>query len=131
MDSAADFLSQINNAYRVGKKEMVTSWSNFREILANLMKSKGYFEEVSVVKGDNERKRIELILKYGPGGRPSLTKIKRVSKPGRRFYVSADEIPWPPGGLGDTIVSTPLGLMVGKEARKKNLGGEVICQIFS
>ena len=130
MDPTADFLSQITNAYRVGKKEVVAPWSNFKELLAKLMKSKGYLEEVKVVKGDGPKKQLELVLKYQAGGKPALSKIKRTSKPGRRFYVSSEQIPWPLGGLGDTIVSTSSGLVTGREARKKKIGGEIICQIF-
>lgn len=128
MDPIADFLSQINNAYLVKKKETETSWSKAREALAKLLVSQNYLEKFEIKGKRPVEKKLVLILKYFQK-KPALKKIKRISKPGRKFYVSGDKIPWPLGG-GITIISTSRGLMIGKEARKKNLGGEVICQIW-
>lgn len=132
MDPIADFLSQIINAYSVDKEKVETSWSKFKERLARLLKAQGYLGAIKTSKDGKGKKRIILTLKYTSAGRPVLNKIKRVSTPGRRFYVSTNNMPRSLIGTGRAIIiSTPKGLMTVKQAKKKNLGGEVICQIVS
>ena len=130
MDKIADLLSQIKNAGMAGKNEVKTSWSKMRQGLAEVLAEEGYLGEVTVEKDDKKRKVLVIKLRYDQKGRSVITDLKRVSKPGCRIYTAAHKIPVTLGGVGTTILSTPKGLMIGSEARKKNLGGEVICQIY-
>ncbi len=130
MDTIGNILSQIYNAYIANHQEVETDWSKFREALVNLLVKEGYLKGVKVKKVDKVKKKMIIALQYDSKDRPIVTKIKRVSKPGRRVYATANKIPITLGGTGTTILSTSQGLMIGKEARKKNLGGEVICQIY-
>ncbi len=130
MDKIADLLSQIKNAGMVNKSEVKTSWSKMRQGLAELLAKEGYLDEVKVEKDDKKRKVLVIKLKYDKKGRSVITSLKRVSKPGCRIYTTADKIPVTLGGVGTTVLSTPKGLMTGSQAGKKNLGGEVICQIY-
>jgi len=128
MDSIGNFLSQIKNASMARKRRVETFWSKEREALADLMAKAGFLKKVKTATED-KKKRLILELGYNQKGRPALKEIKRVSRPGRRIYFLARKIPWPLSTKGVVIVSTSRGLMTGREARKKNLGGEVICQI--
>ncbi len=130
MDTIGDFLSQIRNAYLVGKKKVEIPWSKAREALAKLLVTEGYLGRFKVEKIDKVKRKMILDLKYDQKMCPVITGIKRISKPGRRFYTVANKIPWLLEGVGITIISTSEGLMSDKKARKKNLGGEVICQIY-
>ncbi len=130
MDPIADLLSQIKNAYMAGKKEIITPWSKMRQSLVKILVKEGFLDEVKVKKDDKKRKQLVIQMAYTDQGQPVVSQIKRVSKPGRRIYTTADKIPVVLGGLGTTILSTSKGLMTDSEAKKKNLGGEVICQIY-
>jgi len=130
MDTIADLLSQIKNAYMAQKLEVITGWSKMRESLLMVLASLGFIEEVKVEKNDKKRKILKVKLKYDSKGRPVLTEVKRVSKPGCRIYTTAQKIPYVLGGLGSVIISTSKGIMTGKEAKEKNLGGEIICKIY-
>ncbi len=130
MDTIADLLSQIKNAYLAGKSEVRTGWSKMRRNLTEVIAQEGFIDEVKVKKDDKKRKQLVISLTYDDRGRPIVTSIKRVSKPGRRVYTTAEKIPFVLGGKGTVIISTSKGLMTGYEARKKNLGGEIICEIY-
>lgn len=130
MDTIADLLSQIKNAYLAGKSEVRTGWSKMRRNLTEVIAQEGFIDEVKVKKDDKKRKQLVISLTYDDRGRPIITNIKRVSKPGRRVYTTAEKIPFVLGGKGTVIISTSKGLMTGYEARKKNLGGEIICEIY-
>jgi len=130
MDVIGDFLSQIRNAYLAGKQTVSVPFSKQRLALAELMVKNGYLKSVKIENPKALKKNLLINLKYINGSHPALSMIKRVSKPGRRFYANAGNIPWTLGGLGLTVVSTSAGLMSDKEARKNNLGGEIICKIF-
>ena len=130
MDIVGNFLSQINNAYLAGKEKVKTPWSKFREALAKIILKEGYLGKVETEKVDKVKKNLVLTLKYTSDQQPIVTKIKRVSTPGRRVYLSADKLPFTFGGAGSTIISTSTGLTTAKKAKAKNIGGEVICQIY-
>lgn len=130
MDPIADLLSQIKNAYMARNEEVVISWSKFRQNLLEVLEKEGYVGKIKVEKDDKKRKQLFIGLIYDDKGRPVVTEIKRISKPGRRIYTTVDKIPVILDGLGTTIISTSQGLMTGSEARKNNLGGEIICQIY-
>lgn len=130
MDPIADLLSQIKNAYMAGKTEVVTPWSKIRQALVDILVKENYLDEAEVKKIDKVKKQLVIKLKYDNQDRPIVTSIERVSKPGCRVYASADKIPFSLGSVGTTIISTSKGLMTAEKARKKNLGGEVICKLY-
>lgn len=128
MDTVADFLSQIKNAQAVKKETVKVPFSNLRYKMAELLSENGFVGEVKK-KGRDTNKSIIINLKY-EDGRPKIEEMKRVSKPGQRIYKSADEIDEVRGGFGLGIISTSQGLLTDTEARKRHLGGEVLCKVW-
>lgn len=126
-DPIADLLTRIRNASSAGLPIVQLPHSKMKESLARLFLKEGYISEVSV-EGD-KKKQLKLKLKY-TGRQGVIEGIKRISRPGLRTYVASSEIPRVLGGLGVAVVSTPEGVMSGSEARRKNLGGEVVCHIW-
>ncbi|PWU23130.1 30S ribosomal protein S8 [Candidatus Cerribacteria bacterium 'Amazon FNV 2010 28 9'] len=127
-DPIADMLTRIKNAYLARKIEVNVPHSNVKEALANLLVREHYIEAVE--KQDSKPcSQLKIKLRY-VGKRPAMTSVQRISKPGRRVYESAGSIPRSLGGYGITVVSTSSGLLSDKEAKKKNIGGEVICAIW-
>lgn len=129
VDPIANLLSIIFNAYRAKKRMAQVPYSRIKKEILMIIQKEGFLEKVEVQGSKVAEKKITMQLKYH-GKEPALTGIKRVSKPCRRVYARVDKIPPIRLGSGVTIVSTPSGLMTSKEAKKKNLGGEVICQIW-
>ena len=134
-DSIADMLTRIRNASAVGKREVLMPMSKIKYEIAKILKEEGWISDASVIKAGDNRKglqfdQLRLVLKYKKSGRPHITFLKRVSKPGLRVYVGKDELPRVLNNLGIAIISTSQGLMTNKKARKKGLGGEVICEIY-
>ncbi|TSC54384.1 MAG: small subunit ribosomal protein S8 [Microgenomates group bacterium LiPW_16] len=129
-DPIADFLARIKNGYLARKKEMTVPYSKLKENLAKILVEEGYLKEGKrqKAKGKSEDELI-LTLKY-EGKKPALTDVQRVSKPGLRIYVGKRKIPKVLGGLGIVIVSTSKGLMTDEQARKKGLGGELVCKVW-
>lgn len=125
-DSISDLLTRIRNANVVGKRLVVMPYSKMKAQVAEILKDNGYLESVSVAQ-DGGFKSLELTL---PVARDTITSLIRVSKPGRRVYTSANDIPLVLGGRGIVIVSTSGGVMTGRDARKKGLGGELICKVW-
>lgn len=128
-DPIADMLARIKNGYRATKKVVEVPWSKIKEKIAQILVKEGYLKNSKLKTQDSKWKILELELKY-EGKRPVLTDVKRISKPGVRIYAKVDKIPKVKQGVGITILSTSGGLMTDKEARKKKLGGEVICQVW-
>jgi len=131
-DPIADMLTRIRNALAVRKPEVVLPFSKIKFGIAEILKEKGYIKNVEKVeKGSNGNNydEIKIILKY-QGAQPAITSLKRISKPGRRVYAAKDELPKVLNSLGIAIISTSHGLMTNKEAKKHQLGGEVICEIY-
>ena len=126
-DPIADMLTRIRNASLVHKKEAVIPFSKLKLALARLLVREGYIADVEETK--EPKPALVVTLKYA-GGEPAITTIERVSTPGARRYVKKDEIGSVIGGYGLLIVSTSQGLLTGTEARRANVGGEVICQVY-
>ena len=103
--------------------------SNFRLQILEVLKNEGYINNFFIEKKDNNKKNLKVDLKYYEGN-PVIKEIKRISKPGRRIYSRATSIPKIQNGLGLAIISTPKGVMSDNEARKNNIGGEIICRVF-
>jgi small subunit ribosomal protein S8 len=123
-------LTRIRNASRAGHEKVVIPGSKLKERIASVLKDEGYIKEVVVHKTDGKSGEITLVLKYGPNREPAITEIRRVSKPGLRRYVPSAEIPRVLNGMGVAILSTSKGIMVDREAKKQNVGGELICTVF-
>jgi len=131
-DPLADFLTTIRNAARASKSEIRVPWSRMRSDVAHVLKNEGYVLEVEKV-SDKEAKagKPELRVKLrGTGKTRAITQITRISKPGRRQYVGSGEIPRVLGGMGISVVSTPRGVMAGHQAKKQNLGGELLLTVY-
>ena len=123
-DPIADMLTRIRNKNQNRDKLVSMPTSKMKEQIANILKEEGFIEEFKV-----EDKTLTLTLKYANKERV-ITGLKRISKPGLRVYAKANEIPTVLNGLGIAIISTPNGVMTDKEARKNNVGGEVIAYIW-
>lgn len=130
MDPIADMLSTIKNAQMVGKARVELPYSKMKEVLARLLEEEKYLSGVAIFKPQGSSfKMLSLDLKYFDGS-PFISHIKRISKPGKRVYAGKAGLPRVLGGRGVVVVSTSRGLMSAKEASKKDLGGEVICEVW-
>jgi len=128
-DPLGDMLTRIRNALGRRKTTVSTPASRLRTRVLDVMKAEGYIRDYTQVDYDNGKSELEIQLKYYEGA-PVIREIARISKPGRRVYVSVKSIPQVANGLGIAILSTPKGVMADHEAREKNVGGELLCQIF-
>ncbi len=128
-DTIADMLTRIRNANSMGYEEVTVPASKLKVELARILKEEGFINEYKVVSEDVQ-KNILLTLKYGKKKEKVITGLKRISKPGLRVYVKSDEVPKVLNGLGIAIISTSKGVMTDKEARKNNLGGEVLAYVW-
>lgn len=126
MDTIANMLTIIRNGQMVGKETVKVPYSNFKFELAKFIEKLGYLAGVEK-SGKKEKKYLELTLKYASNKEPAILILERVSKPGKKIYSDSSGLRWASGG--HLIVSTSKGLMTGKEAKKANLGGELICFI--
>lgn len=128
MDKIVDLLNQIRNAQAVLKPEFSITSSNLKYEIAKILADNGFLAEVKkTTKG--KVKTMKIVLKY-ENGLPRISGLKRVSKQGQRIYQAADELKKVRGGYGMAIISTSKGLMTVKDAKKQNLGGEIICQVW-
>ena len=127
-DPIADMLTRIRNAIQVNQNEVNLPYSSLKEKLAGELKKAGFIDDVKVDKS-TDFKRLILTIN-APGTNARISKIERVSKPGRRLYAKADEIPKIMNGRGIVIVSTSQGLMDGNSAKKNRIGGELICKVY-
>ena len=128
-DPLGDMLTRIRNAQGRRKTKVTTPASTLRVRVLDVLKAEGYIRDYTRVDYDNGKSELEIELKYVEGA-PVIREIARVSRPGRRVYVSVKSIPNVANGLGISILSTPKGVMADHEAREQNVGGEVLCQIF-
>ena len=126
-DPISDMLTRIRNAGRALLPTVVMPHSRIKENLANILKQEGYIAEVAVE--GKPLKKIKLRLKY-QGKKNVIEGLRRISKPGLRHYVGVTDIPRVRGGLGVAVMSTSEGVMTGVQARKKNLGGELLCYVW-
>lgn len=128
VDPISDMLTRIRNAQAVGHKTVEMSFSKLKFNLAQVLAKEGLIEGVSYY-GRKTKKTIEIKLKYYQG-KPVINSLKRISKPGQRIYKSKDQIRPVRQGYGKAIISTSQGLLTDEEARKKKIGGEVLCEIW-
>ena len=128
-DTIADMLTRIRNANSMRYTEVKVPASNLKLELARILKEEGFIEDYKVVE-ETAQGMILLTLKYGPKKERVITGLKRISKPGLRVYANKEEVPKVLNGLGIAIISTSKGIMTDKEARKQNLGGEVLAYIW-
>ncbi|MCX6646942.1 MAG: 30S ribosomal protein S8 [bacterium] len=128
-DPIADMLTRLRNATMVNNKTCDVPYSTFKKSIANVLKQEGFIlgYDIRLVKN---RKMLRFYLKYAGEKDPIIKGIKRESKPGRRLYVGYKEIPYVFDGLGVNILSTSKGMMSGVEAKKRKLGGELICSVW-
>ncbi len=128
-DPIADMLTRIRNAVEANHPRVDIPGSKLKLEVARILKEEGYINNF-VNKGEGVKYMIRIFLRYDAKGTSSITHLSRVSRPGRRVYVGATEIPRVLGGYGVNIVSTSRGLMSGKKARQENVGGEILAQIY-
>lgn len=128
-DPLGDMLTRIRNAQMRGMKKTVSPASKLRQRVLDVLESEGFIRGYTRVEHDNNKSDLEIELKYFDGD-PVISKIRRVSKPGRRVYSSVKEIEPVRNGLGISILSTPKGVMSDAVAREQNVGGEVLCQVY-
>ncbi len=128
-DPIADMLTRIRNAIRARHPRVEMPASRLKAEIARILKEEGYISSYKTSEEDH-KKTLRITLKYGADDEPLISNIVRVSRPGRRSYTSRSEIPTVLGGLGNTILTTPRGLMTGKRARKEGVGGEILLEIW-
>ncbi len=127
-DPIGDMLARIKNSQLRNHKKVQLPSSKFKVRIAEILKSEGYIVDFKV-ENDDKKTNLLINLKYNSGN-PVINSIERVSKPGRRIFSSAESLPKINNGLGIAIVSTPKGVMTDIDARKQNIGGEIICKVF-
>lgn len=128
-DSVSDMLTRIRNASRTKKEKVDVPASKMKSEIAKILKAEGYISNFKLIE-DRKQGILRVYLRYTPDKKTVITGIKRVSRPSRRIYKSAQELPKVLGGLGMAIVSTSHGMMTDKDARKTRFGGEIICYIW-
>jgi len=129
-DTIADMLTRIRNANQMRYEEVSVPASNIKKEIARILKEEGYIKDYKVNSEENTQGSITLYLKYTDKKERVITGLKRISKPGLRVYAKNDEVPKVLNGLGIAIISTSKGIMTDKEARKENIGGEVLAYIW-
>ena len=138
-DPITDMLTRIRNASEIKKYEVGLPMSKVKYEIAKLLEREGWIQKTEIIKGNLSKDKkikgsvfdqLKIVLRYKKSGRSAITSLKRISKPGLRIYVSKDELPKVLNNLGIAIISTSGGLMTNKEANRKRVGGEVICEIY-
>ncbi|MFD1673050.1 30S ribosomal protein S8 [Agrilactobacillus yilanensis] len=128
-DPIADYLTRIRNANMVRHDSLDVPASRVKTALTEILKREGFIRDYEVIE-DDKQGVIRIFLKYGKNDERVITGLKRISKPGLRSYVKADDVPKVLNGLGIAIISTSTGIITDKEARQKNVGGEVLAYIW-
>jgi small subunit ribosomal protein S8 len=128
-DPIADMLTRIRNAINRRHASVDIPHSKMKESIAQILQDEGFIQRYEIVP-DGRFQVIRVHLKYAEGRRPVLTHLKRLSTPGRRLYAGSTQIPRALGGMGIVIVSTPRGVLTGTRARRENVGGELICEVW-
>jgi small subunit ribosomal protein S8 len=128
-DTIADMLTRIRNANSMGYTDVTVPASKMKIEIARILKEEGFIKDYKVT-GETVQKNIEITLKYGEKKEKVITGLKRISKPGLRVYVNNTDVPKVLNGMGIAIISTSKGIMTDKEARKQNVGGEVLAYIW-
>ena len=128
-DPIADMITRIRNAVRSRHPKVEMPSSRFKMEIAKILKEEGYITSYKVLE-ESRKKNLRINLKYTPEHEPTIANLVRVSKPGRRVYASYREVPAVLGGLGNSVLSTPRGVMTARRARKLKVGGEILCHIW-
>jgi len=128
-DPIGDMLTRIRNGSRAHQAQVVIPLSKLKHQIAEVLKSEGFVKDVHVHK-TSAQGEMTVVLKYDREGEPAFSHVKRVSKPGLRRYVGYQDLPRVLSGLGASILSTPKGILVDRDARKQKLGGELLCTIW-
>jgi len=128
-DPVADFLSRIRNAMRARHAKVDSPASKLKLEIARILKEEGFIANFKATEEEG-RKVLRVSLKHGNNNEAAISNVERVSRPGCRVYVGRNEIPRVLGGLGINILTTPKGVMTGRQARKEGVGGEVLCDIW-
>ncbi len=129
-DPVGDMLTRIRNASSARHEKVLVPASRLKLRIAEVLRDEGFIKDFVVHKDDKKQGAITIVLKYSTDREPAISDIKRVSKPGLRRYVATGNIPRVLNGMGIAILSTSLGLMVDREARKQKVGGELICTVW-
>ncbi|HOG12914.1 MAG: 30S ribosomal protein S8 [Smithellaceae bacterium] len=129
-DPIADMLTRIRNGNKARFKTVSVHMSQLNMNIARVLKTNGYIHNYEAVKNDKGHPMLKIALKYPDAKHTVITDIQRVSKPGRRVYVAADQVPKVLNGFGISIISTSRGIMTDQEARESNVGGEVLCKVW-
>lgn len=128
-DTISDMLTRVRNAGHAGHETVNIPYSKMSEAIARILYREGFINDVQVV-GEGLHKQITAVLKYASHKKPVFTDIERTSKPGRRVYVSNREIKPTRQGVGIAILTTPKGVMTDSEAKRKGVGGEIVCTVW-
>lgn len=131
-DPIADMLTRIRNAMAVKKKEIVLPLSKLKLNVAKILEKEGWVEKVETI-ADSEKNNfhsLKIVLKYRENGKPAITSIRRLSRPGLRLYSKKTELPRVLNNKGIAIVTTSQGIMTNREAKKRGIGGELLCEIY-
>ena len=128
-DPIADLLTRIRNGAHARKEQVDVPWSKVKARLVEVLTAEGFLKEHSIIE-QGEHRLLRVWLKYDAQNKPVIAGLKRVSKPRLRVYVGAGEIPALRRGLGVNILSTPAGIITDREARKQNVGGELLCSVW-
>ncbi len=128
-DLIADMLTIVRNGSRAKKEKVDAKNSKLNREILNIFKTEGYIKNFKII-DDKRQGVIRIYLKYEEARKPVITQIKRISTPGSRAYVNKEKVPWVLNGLGAAVISTSKGVLTDKEARKQNVGGEVLCYIW-
>ncbi|AMB99136.1 30S ribosomal protein S8 [Aerococcus urinaehominis] len=128
-DPIADFLTRIRNANQAKHASFESPSSNMKVAIANILKEEGYIKDFEVIE-DDKQNVIRVFMKYTSDEERVITNLRRISKPGLRVYAGAEELPRVLNGLGIALVSTSEGVITDKEARAKNIGGEVLAYVW-
>jgi small subunit ribosomal protein S8 len=127
-DPIADMLTRIRNGVRISRDEVNVKATKVCEGVAGVLKQEGFIESYDRI-DDGKQGILRVKLKYAPDGEPAIREISRTSKPGRRIYAAAKELPVVMGGMGIVVVSTSKGVMSDRNCRNENIGGEIICTV--
>lgn len=128
-DPIADMLTRIRNSVAVGHEKVEMPLSKQREGIARILQSEGFIDRYETG-GEGVQQNLTLVLRYGPRRTPAIVGLRRISRPGHRVYRQASAIPRVQGGLGVAVVSTSQGLMADRDARRRSLGGEILCEVW-
>ncbi len=128
-DPVADFLTRIRNSIRARHQKLDVPASKLKSEIARILKDEGYIANFKATE-ENGQRVIRVYLKYGTNNEAAIRDLQRVSRPGCRVYVGRDEIRRVQGGLGISIMTTPKGVMTGRQARREGVGGEILCEVW-